>query len=260
MDLRADSVIAFERELIIYVSVQHPHIVSFYGAIAGDDQLRICLEYCGGGSLFDLLYGNNRTQKISWRQRLVMLYDIANAVAYLHGFEPALVHRDLKSLNVLLREPFISEHVQPHVKLCDFGFSRMVGDCMTTGAGTSHWMAPEVISGTEYTETADSFSFAMTIYEVLSRSVPFEKEAQAAVAKTILSGVRPGLTMRTSRGEVAELPPGLVKLMESCWDQDPNMRPNFTKVCEDLIQIARHTPDHLKLATPGQLSGEMYSI
>merc|ERR1719456_1524595 len=161
--------------------------------------LRLCLEYCRGGSLFELLH-NNWQIPLSWRQRLKVLMDTSSATDYLHNFTPPIIHRDLKSLNLLLLDPVVDQHTKPNVKLADFGFARMREEVltasgwsspMTKGAGTSHWMAPEVSTGTDYTEKADTFSFAMITYEVICRHVPFERLDATAASRKINAGERP---------------------------------------------------------------------
>jgi serine/threonine protein kinase len=243
--VQEETLTAFQRELCILVKVKHPHIVSFLGLIHESYPLRLCLEYCQGGSLFDLLH-NHTSIRLSWRQRLVTLYDTATAVDHLHSFRPRIVHRDLKSLNVLLLRPISEANDIPHVKLADFGFARESEARMTQGAGTSHWMAPEVFSGTAYTEMADIFSFAMIAYEVVFRRIPFDATETSKVSSLISTGNRPEIS-ESSRQEV---PPGLIELIERCWHQDPQHRPTFTVIWQDLAKVSADTPDHMKLAAP----------
>jgi len=259
VELHEEAITAFQRELCVLVKVEHPHIIKFIGLVAESDPLRLCLEYCEGDSLFNLLY--NRSTKLSWRQRLVMLYDCSTAVAHLHGFSPKIVHRDLKSLNVLLSKPIINEFCEPLLKLCDFGFTRELPGTrnkvsLTQGAGTSHWMAPEVISGTSYTEKADTFSFAMIIYEVVCRRVPFLDVKPMKVPSLIMAGKRPGnmsLRKYTDNGKEVQVPPGLMELCESCWQHDFRKRPTFVEIYERLHKVSLDTPPSFKLETPDEL-------
>ena len=89
---------------------------------------------------------------LSCNQRLVIACGTADGMAYLHAQTPAIIHRDLKSLNLLLDEDW-------SCKVTDFGLSRFkAGDDKMTGqVGTYHWMAPEVINSEEYTEKADVY-------------------------------------------------------------------------------------------------------
>jgi serine/threonine protein kinase len=161
------------RELCVLTSVCHDHIVKLYGIVGDAHPLQLCLEYCEGGSLFELLHITYRVP-LSWSQRLKILSDTAGAIDQLHSYDPKIVHRDLKSLNILLLRRIQSQNDTPHAKVCDFGFARELeeGADMTKGAGTPQWMAPEVSSSTDYTEAADTFSFAIVAFEVVCRRVP----------------------------------------------------------------------------------------
>lgn len=215
---------AVQRELRVLTNVSHPNIVQFVGLVTETFPLRLVLEYCAGGSLFELLH-NAWQVPISIKQRIKMLLDTAMAEEYLHSFDPPIIHRDLKSLNLMLLEPVQDDISTPHIKLADFGFARIEERAMTQGVGTKHWMAPEVLKSTMYTTKADVFSFAMVAFEVACRHVPFESLDVHAVARCTLQGERPDFD---DMGE--EVPPGLIKIIEECWAQEPEARPSFEEV------------------------------
>mmetsp|Transcript_67010 Transcript_67010/g.187331 ORF Transcript_67010/g.187331 Transcript_67010/m.187331 type:complete len:291 (+) Transcript_67010:108-980(+) len=228
-----DTVMAVERELTVLSQACHPNILRFRGLIRDSEPLRLVFEYCAGGSLFELLH-NCWHIELSWFQRVKMLHDSALAMDYLHSFEPAIIHRDLKSLNLMLLEPVEDSNTEPHIKLGDFGFARAKEREMTQGVGTKHWMAPEVLRTTKYTEKADVFSYAMVVFEVICRHVPFERIQPITVAKMIGSGERPDVRDHV---QLDEVPPGLVEIMEACWMQDPLGRPTFKAIAADLLRM-----------------------
>ena len=78
-----------------------------------------------------------------------------------------MLHRDLKSLNILL-----DENLTP--KIADFGWTRLLADKMTLKVGTFQWMAPEVIKTKSYTEKADIYSFGIILWEIASREAPYK--------------------------------------------------------------------------------------
>mmetsp|Transcript_17887 Transcript_17887/g.46229 ORF Transcript_17887/g.46229 Transcript_17887/m.46229 type:complete len:298 (-) Transcript_17887:93-986(-) len=236
-----DTVMAVERELSVLSQADHPHILRFLGLIRDSEPLRLVFEYCAGGALFDILH-NRWDIELSWMQRLKMLHDSALAMDYLHSFEPAIIHRDLKSLNLMLLAPVVDRFSKPHIKLGDFGFARAKEREMTQGVGTKHWMAPEVLRTTAYTEKADVFSYAMVVFEVICRHVPFESLQPVAVAKKIGKGERPTVEDHVKAEEVPE---GLVAVMESCWAQDPLARPTFRDIAASLGAIMRRSQDIL---------------
>lgn len=227
-----DTLLSVERELSVLSQANHPHIIRFLGLIRDSEPLRLVFEYCAGGSLFELLH-NRWDIELTWLQRIKVLYDTAQAMDYLHSFEPAIIHRDLKSLNLMLLDPVNDSDTPPHMKLGDFGFARSKEREMTQGVGTKHWMAPEVLKTTAYTEKADVFSFAMVTFEVICRHVPFEQVQPIVVARKIAAGERPNVEDHLHREEIPE---GLVEVMEACWLQEPHERPDFRHTAAVLFQ------------------------
>lgn len=237
--------VAFTREIEILVKVSHENLVKLYGVCFAERPLRIITEYCGGGACFELLH-NRIDLELSALQQLKMCYDVAHAMCYLHNFTPQIIHRDLKSLNLLLMNVIRNTADIPWVKVSDFGVARVkdmgpdaIWGKMTLQAGTKHWMAPEMWSGTHYDEKVDVFSYAMVVYEILCREVPFQEEDPSDVGKYTLAGIRPGLEA---------VPPGrlpeLTRIMTRCWVQDPKARPRFDEIVKDLEALSppHHRP------------------
>ncbi|CAK0899268.1 unnamed protein product [Prorocentrum cordatum] len=214
---------------------QHENIVGFIGITLAALPIRLVLEYCAGGSLFELLH-NRYNVPVSWKQRLKMLSDVASALDYLHNFEPPILHRDLKSLNMMLLDQVTNEFDDVVVKLGDFGFARILEErSMTRGVGTKHWMAPEVLAGTNYTEKADIFSFAMAAFEVICRQVPFEMLDPTSVAQAISRGERP--EWLDPQDLLANIPDGLLVMVESCWAQSPGDRPTIGQIKGEIERL-----------------------
>lgn len=226
---------AVQRELRVLSQAKHPHILNFIGIISDRNGLRLVLEYCSGGSLFDLLHNSWRTQ-ICWEQKFKMLADTASAQAHLHSFNPPILHRDLKSLNLMLKQEITNETDEPQIKLADFGFARAQEQAMTKCVGTKRWMAPEVINTTKYTQKADVFSFAMVAYEVCCRHVPFIDMDVTSAVQEILKGARPDL----SDTEVvpAEVPPEMLDLIARCWAHEPTDRPSFDEIHATVLSLS----------------------
>jgi len=233
---------AVQRELRVLSRVNHPNILHFIGLVTTTLPLRLALEYCGGGSLFELLH-NCWNIPLSWNpQRLKILMDTARAADYLHNFDPPIIHRDLKSLNLMLLNPITNQFVVPHVKLADFGLARFHERAMTQGVGTKHWTAPEVLTGTAYTDKADVFSFAMVAYEVVCRHVPFERLDPTRVARLTREGKRPDLEDDSIVPK--EVPAGLLDLIIMCWNQKPEARPSFSQIVTLVQAIEEKTPEN----------------
>mmetsp|Transcript_42974 Transcript_42974/g.78108 ORF Transcript_42974/g.78108 Transcript_42974/m.78108 type:complete len:355 (+) Transcript_42974:126-1190(+) len=214
------------REVSINARVSYEHLVKFFG-VSFSQKFRIITEFCSGGTCFELFH-NRKNVKLNWAQRHKIMSDVACGMNYLHEFSPQIIHRDLKSLNLLLANMVTDETIVPHVKVSDFGLARMKDSSeldgwvkMTPATGTCHWMAPEVF-GSNYDVRVDVYSYAMVLFEAICRRVPFQEVEAAVVERYTKQGIRPGL------GNVpTDCPKPLVELMVACWAQKAEERPMF---------------------------------
>ena len=233
---------AFKRELTVMVRCRHPNLVLFMGASTLVPPIRLLSEFCEGGTLFDLLH-NRKDVDLSWKQKVKILLDVAKGLNYLHNCKPVIVHRDLKSLNLLLSEKIEDEFDTPIMKIADFGMAKIKANvessAMTANAGTYHWMAPEVLGGSSYNEKVDVYSYGIVMYEVLCREIPFEDTGLDGmkVAVAVSKGKRPNLEFVPKT-----CPIDLVALMQSCWDQQPGKRPSMEAVIDKLKGIRPSRP------------------
>lgn len=237
---------AFFRESAIALTTSHPNLVQFFGLACETMPFLLVTEFCHGGACYELLHESNIILSID--QKVKMCSDVANGMDYLHRFRPQIIHRDLKSLNLLLAQPVTSTADNPVVKISDFGLAKMkeLGGSgwgeMSTGVGTFHWMAPEVRSG-QYTEKADVYSFAMVMYEVTCQAVPFASLGKSEVVRAAFRGSRPSLEVIPP-----SVPDVVVQLMQQCWAHEPADRPAFGLICKrlevmpfDLLRFVRQT-------------------
>ncbi|EGR28558.1 protein kinase domain protein [Ichthyophthirius multifiliis] len=164
-----------------------------------------------------------------------MSKDIANGMIYLHNLTPPIIHRDLKSLNLLLDVPFNEDSFNYNIKIADFGLSRTQSqDPMTSVLGTFHWMAPEVFEKKQYTTKADVYSYGIVLYEICFRKTPYQKMSTIDIMKTVTEGKRPQFDQIPH-----ECPEALIQLMKDCWEQNPNNRPDFQQILERLNQMEK---------------------
>lgn len=127
--------------------------------------LAIILEYCSNNCLWVLL--QDHKIKLKWDKRIKIAIGIVRGMNYLHSFQVPILHRDLKSLNILLDQFLVP-------KIADFGWTRLMAKDMTGKVGTFQWMAPEVINEKSYTEKADVYSFGIILWEIASREPPYK--------------------------------------------------------------------------------------
>jgi len=224
--------VSFARELEVLSKVEHENLVQFFG-VSFSSPPRVVTEFCGGGTLFELLHINEDVE-LCWSQKLKSCSDIAKGMHYLHTFTPQIIHRDLKSLNLLLFQPVSSTDDVPLVKISDFGTARMKDfdaewQKMTKQAGTCHWMAPEVFQGS-YDEKVDVYSFSMVLFEIICEEVPFGDQDGATVLQKSMNGDRPDW-----EDAPPDSPPTLVLLMIRCWAHEAVERPSFMD-CLEVLQ------------------------
>mmetsp|Transcript_21717 Transcript_21717/g.39866 ORF Transcript_21717/g.39866 Transcript_21717/m.39866 type:complete len:320 (-) Transcript_21717:88-1047(-) len=233
--------VAFAREVAAITRLSHPNLVTCFGVVLAEKPLRIVTAYCAGGTCLDWLQSDEYEVPISWPQRLKAALDVAHGVNYLHTCKPQIIHRDLKSGNLLLKAPVRSVQDVPHVCISDFGFSRMNtladwSEMKLTCVGTFRWMAPEVLSGS-YDIKVDVYSFAMVLFEILSRELPFETVEDDQVRELARQGGRPD-----HEAIRPDCPESLIALMEDCWCHDPDERPMFENIVARLDAVQPPEP------------------
>lgn len=232
----------FTRELSVLLRLRHPNLVLFMGASLQAPPM-IISEYCDGGTAFALLH-QRPSQGMPWSQRLKIALDVAKGMNFLHRRD--VVHRDLKSLNLLLASPVLSAQDIPAVKVSDFGLSRIssadtnnqkMQACMTSGAGTYHWMAPEVLDGQKYDEKVDVYSYGICLFELLARRIPYDGSGlePVSIAVAVSKGRRPDVSCIPQN-----CPADLRFTMECCWSHSPDSRPGFDTILETLKLV--HSP------------------
>lgn len=212
--------------------LKHHNLVQLFGIIL--EPIQLVMEFCPGGSLWDLLHEQVDIE-LRWTQQLKMATDTASAVDYLHSFSPQIIHGDLKSSNLLLGHRITGPEDAVTVKVCDFGFAGMKNE--SRQMTLTYWMAPEVPSG-RYTEKADVYSFAMILFEIICREIPFEDDnAKDAMQAHMLGDFY--------NPDIEAIPPdapqALADLMVACWAQNPCGRPGFKAICERLRNLEQVT-------------------
>jgi serine/threonine protein kinase len=160
----------FLRESKLAASLDHPNVVPIYEAGEAEDQLFIAMRYVEGSDLRTLL---ERESPLRAERALAIAGQVASALESAQRHR--LVHRDVKSANILLA-------ADGHAYLSDFGLTKQLGGASTqTGqlVGTLDYLAPEQIQGAEVDERTDEYALACVLYECLSGKLPFHRETEA---------------------------------------------------------------------------------
>ncbi|XP_057751304.1 uncharacterized protein LOC130969546 [Arachis stenosperma] len=221
-----DVILSFRQEVSVIKRLRHPNILLFMGAVTSPQRLCIVTEFLPRGSLCRLLHRN--TPKLDWRRRVHMALDIARGVNYLHHCNPPIIHRDLKSSNLLVDKNWT-------VKVCDFGLSRLKHETFLTtktGRGTPQWMAPEVLRNEPSDEKSDVYSFGVILWELATEKIPWDNLNSMQVIGAV--------GFMDQRLEIPkDVDPRWASIIESCWHRDPASRPTFRELLEKLRELQR---------------------
>eukprot|EP00316_Scyphosphaera_apsteinii_P000405 CAMPEP_0119311682 /NCGR_PEP_ID=MMETSP1333-20130426/23401_1 /TAXON_ID=418940 /ORGANISM="Scyphosphaera apsteinii, Strain RCC1455" /LENGTH=968 /DNA_ID=CAMNT_0007316123 /DNA_START=122 /DNA_END=3028 /DNA_ORIENTATION=- len=221
-----DSVSQWRAEVKALTRLDHPNVVKYLGYVASPPTNCLVLELCRAGDLY------NRLKEPTPKGFVLRIASgIASGLAYIHSLQ--IIHRDIKSANILLDNDSVP-------KLTDFGVAADLPDRtaasqaagLTAETGTYRWMAPEVLRHEPYSESADVFSFAMVLYELITHHVPFVgmEPIQVAVC-TALENRRP------------PLPPGIPEPLKAilalAWSMHRAERQRASELKMELESLAR---------------------
>jgi serine/threonine protein kinase len=203
---------------------QFPNILRLYGVCKEPGQAAMIFELMPRGSLYGVLHSG---EPIPERRQWQIAIDIAQGLTDLHRNN--ILHRDLKSHNILLDESY-------RAKISDFGLAKLKLATSTASTHASHssgtvrWRAPELFSLRPQTTPAlDMYSYGMVLWEIVSRKIPFAEQPDDLI---VVSAVKSG-----EREEIpANCPPVWQAIIKECWQQEPSCRPSAATVLERLKQ------------------------
>ncbi|XP_062116425.1 LRR receptor-like serine/threonine-protein kinase FEI 1 [Humulus lupulus] len=232
----------FERELEILGSIKHINLVNLRGYCRLPTSKLLIYDYLAMGSLDDFLHEHGvEDRSLNWSNRLKIALGSARGLSYLHhDCSPKIVHRDIKSSNILL-----DENLEPHVS--DFGLAKLLVDedahVTTVVAGTFGYLAPEYLQSGRSTEKSDVYSFGVLLLELVTGKRPtdpsFVKRGLNVVGwmNTLLKENRlEDIVDKRCKDADAETVEAVLEVASRCTDANPDDRPSMGEVLQLLEQ------------------------
>ena len=219
----ADYVFHNEVSIMLNIDTSQKNIISLRGVCL--EERLIVLPYITGSTIADYITTYQAfSKKIPTKTAIKICLDIAKAFRYLHACRPRIIHRDLKSSNVLHQIDKKTNNLQ--VFLCDFGISRKElngkGNPENyTWIGHHCYKAPEVRKHLPYNYKVDVFAFGTFLYEVVCTSLLEKEQVPPLLDACNLSNIRQDIK----------------KLIIECWSDQPCDRPSFATICSKLKRI-----------------------
>eukprot|EP00429_Kryptoperidinium_foliaceum_P019710 CAMPEP_0176033196 /NCGR_PEP_ID=MMETSP0120_2-20121206/16393_1 /TAXON_ID=160619 /ORGANISM="Kryptoperidinium foliaceum, Strain CCMP 1326" /LENGTH=562 /DNA_ID=CAMNT_0017366519 /DNA_START=168 /DNA_END=1856 /DNA_ORIENTATION=- len=216
---RRGQIEALAQELRAFRHLRHPNLVLFYGACIDPVtcELMLVMEYVQGLSLTGM--AQKPMTKLGILQRSKITYGLACGLNYLHTREPAIIHGDVKSENVIVE---LRREGVMHSKLLDFGLSRLLTKSPRPLGGTQLWMAPEVRLRTASPSTcADVYSFAWVLYMTMTGRYPSQVVSSSSLMEAFAAKSVPSIAWPSDMS----WPEGCEQLCASCMCFDAEARP-----------------------------------
>nr|BAK03553.1 predicted protein [Hordeum vulgare subsp. vulgare] len=237
----------FVNEAAILARLRHPNLVMFYGCTSKESrELLLVYEFVQNGTVADHLHGPRAAERaLPWPLRLNVAVESAAALTYLHAIEPPIVHRDVKTNNILLDTDF-------HVKVADFGLSRLfpldATHVSTAPQGTPGYVDPEYHQCYQLTDKSDVYSFGVVLVELISSKPAVDITRQRNEIN--LAGMAISKIQKCQIEELVDLELGfesdpatrkmmtmVAELAFRCLQQNGEMRPPIREVLDVLRAI-----------------------
>ncbi|XP_076916267.1 putative receptor-like protein kinase At2g23200 [Bidens hawaiensis] len=229
----------FVTEIMVLSKIRHQHLVTLIGYCDERSEMILVYEYMEKGTLQDHLYDTNKdVVKLSWSKRLEICISATRGLHYLHtGSDAGIIHRDVKSTNILLNENYIA-------KVADFGISRLgnLEESVMDIKGSFGYLDPEYISCMKLTQKSDVYSFGVVLLEVLCARPALDNtlpQKEANLADWALKRIKDGMVEKIIDPYIVDQinPNSLrkyVETVERCLKNTGDERPSMIDVLWDL--------------------------
>ncbi|XP_034698591.1 wall-associated receptor kinase 5-like [Vitis riparia] len=236
-------VVEFINEVFILSQINHRHIVKLLGCCLESEVPLLVYEYVSNDTLSHHLHNEDHASTLSWEERLRIADEIAVALAYLHSYaSTAILHRDIKSRNILLDENF-------RAVVSDFGLSRSIAHekthLSTLVQGTFGYLDPEYFRSGQFTDKSDVYGFGMILAELLTgEKVICSSRSEESLAIHFRLAMKQNFLFEildkviVNEGQEKEIL-AVAKIAKRCLKLSGKKRPAMKEIAADLHQLRR---------------------
>ncbi|KAG6657060.1 hypothetical protein I3843_04G058200 [Carya illinoinensis] len=252
----------FETELQTIGSIRHRNLVSLHGYALSPYGNLLFYDYMENGSLWDLLHGPSKKVKLDWETRLNIAVGVAQGLSYLHhDCNPRIIHRDVKSSNILLDENF-------EAHLSDFGIAKCISTAKTHAStyvlGTIGYIDPEYAQTSRLNEKSDVYSYGIVLLELLTGKKAVDDESN--LQQLIMSKADDNTVMEAVDPEVSVTCMDLAHVRKTfqlallCTKRNPSERPAMHEVARVLVSLLPTPPGKPCFEPPNTMDYTQFMI
>ncbi|CAF1023993.1 unnamed protein product [Adineta steineri] len=216
-------------EISVMYRIRYDHVLNIFGACMEPDKYALIVEYMSLGSLYDVL--RQQTLQFSWSDRCSIATQMVKGVNYLHKLPKSIIHRDIKSLNILM-----TEHGKDFlVKIADFGLAKIRHETLCQSSyvppvGSLHWKAPELFKlGGKHTEASDVYAMGVVLWELATGCEPYTDTDVSMISVCVLQGQRMDIP--------SNVPGSFAKLIAKAWAHEQQKRPTCQELLNSIKEI-----------------------
>jgi hypothetical protein len=232
----------FYREISTMYRIRYENVLTVLGACIEPNFYAIIAEYMPLGSLYDILHKKHEQITFDWSDRYSLAWQMAKSINYLHNLNPIILHRDIKSMNFLLKYNGLPNQ-KYLVKVCDFGLAEIRRETLSQSSsfpssqlgGSFYWKAPELLtSRSRHTKQTDVYSLGIVFWELATERKPWDEyEDEAIIVIQVKTGERPTIP--------SDIPEPYKQLIQLAWNQEPQKRPTCFQLMEQCYKQINQT-------------------
>jgi len=230
--------------------IRYDHVLNIFGACMEPGNYAIILEYMSLGSLYDVL--RQQVLQLTWSDRWSIALQMTKGINHLHTHSKPIIHRDIKSLNILITR----RGQDLLVKIGDFGLAKIRHETSrqsssSSSVGTVTWKAPELLKMAKHTEASDVYALGIVLWELATGCEPYEESDESTISAFVIRGDRLDIPKN--------IPKSFADLISRAWAHEPSQRPSCSQLLVSMKEGCAEFDQAKKLTVSSSILTHMVS-